>query len=191
MINTLIEYFEQHIELSDDEKLYLSKNIEVRKVPKNEMLLSEGKISKEFFFIFDGSIRLFYNKEGIEKTAFFYTEEMFVSSYESFTKQIPAKHSFQTIEDSIVAVFTFETAYDLLEKHPRFEFLARIMMEEELIIYQDILASFITLSAEERYIKLIESNSDFVQRVPQHQIATFLGVSPETLSRIRKRIASK
>ena len=66
-----------------------------------------------------------------------------------------------------------------------------MMMEEELIVCQEIIASFITQNAEKRYQKLVNENNNLIQRIPQYQLATYLGVTPETLSRIRKRIFSK
>lgn len=191
MITELIKYFEKHISLDTEEKGFLVEHIKIKKAKKNDLLLVEGQVSKAFYFILKGSVRLFYQKDASERTAFFYTEHMFVSSYESFTKQTPSKHNLQVIEDSVLAVIGYETALKLLEQFPKFEFLARVIMEEELIVYQDIISSFITLNAEERYLKLLSSNSDFLQRVPQHQIATYLGVTAETLSRIRKRLISK
>lgn len=190
MIDGLIKYFEQHILLDEKEKSFIKVNIPVKTVAKNHLLLSEGETSKDFYFIIKGSIRLFYKTDLEEKTAFFYFENMFVSSYESFTKQTPSKHSLQTIENSTIAVISFETAYKLLKLYPKFDFLARVMMEEELIVCQEIISSFITLNAEKRYIKLLEENSQLLQRVPQYHLATFLGITAETLSRIRKRITS-
>lgn len=190
MIDELIKYFEKYVELDNKETNFLQENLEIRKVKKNDLLLVEGDISREFYFVLEGCIRLFYNKDIVEKTAFFYVEKQFVSSYESFVRQIPAKHNFQAIEDSTLVVIEHDIAFKIVELFPKFEFLARIMMEEELIIYQDIIHSFITLTAEERYLKMLRSNSPVIQRVPQHQLATYLGVTAETLSRIRKRIST-
>ncbi len=191
MIDELIKYFESYVPLENQEKDFIRENIEVREVAKNAFLLREGEISTEFFFVFKGGIRLFYTNNTIEKTAFFYFENTFVSSYESFTKQQPAKHNLQAVEDSTVAVISFQVAYRIIELFPKFEFLARMMMEEELIVYQEIISSFVTLSVEERYIKMLKSNNQILNRIPQHQLATYLGVTAETLSRIRKRIISK
>lgn len=188
MINGLLHHFEQHIHLEEEEKKYIVENIPVRSFKKNHVLLATGETSKEFYFILKGAVRLYYKSEIEEKTAFFYFENMFVSSYESFTKQVPSKHYLETIEESFIAIISFETAYKLLELFPKFDFLARIMMEEELIVYQEIISSFVTQNAEERYLKLVKENNQLLQRIPQYQIATFLGVTPETLSRIRKRI---
>lgn len=190
MITSLITYLEQYTSLTTEEKDYLNENIPVISLNKGHYLLSEGEVSTAFYFILEGGVRLFYRSGIEEKTAFFYFENMFVSSYESFTKQTPSKHNVQCIEPSQVAVISFEIAYKLLERFPKFEFLARIIMEEELIVCQEIISSFVTLNAEKRYLHLVESKSPLLQRIPQYQLATFLGVTPETLSRIRKRIIS-
>jgi CRP-like cAMP-binding protein len=79
----------------------------------------------------------------------------------------------------------------LLEQIPKLELLARLVMEEELSIYQEIIASLITLSPQERYNKLIKKDPKLVQRIPQYYLATYLGITPESLSRIRKRIKEK
>lgn len=191
MIESLIAHFEKYVPFEDQERDAIRKIVQVRTVGKNEILLREGELSNEFYFIIKGCVRLYYDTDAEEKTAFFYVENMFVSSYESFTKQTPSKHNLQAIEESTLAVITTETAQQLLELSPKFQFLAMLMMEEELIVYQEIISSFITLNAEERYLELIKNKPDLAQRIPQHQLATFLGVTAETLSRIRKRISEK
>jgi CRP-like cAMP-binding protein len=191
MIDVLINYFEQYVSLTEAEKKVVRKEVAVKSFPKNVLLLREGAISRAFYFVIKGSVRLFYNTDLTEKTGFFYTENTFVSSYESFTKQVPARHNFQTMETSLLAVFTPENVQKLLSASSRFDLLARIMMEEELAVCQSIISSFVTLNAEQRYLQLLEEHPQLFQRIPQHQIATFIGVSAETLSRIRKRISTK
>lgn len=191
MINKLIDHLERSVALCEEEKEVIRREVIVQDIEKNQVLLAEGEVSRAFYFVIKGCIRLYYNVGIEEKTAFFYLEDMFVSSYESFTRQIPARHNFQAIEDSVLAVISIEVAAKLLEASPKFEFLARIMMEEELIVYQEIISSFVTLQPEQRYLRLLESFPELFQRIPLHQIATYIGVTPETLSRIRKRIGSK
>ncbi len=191
MLDLLITYFEQYITLDETEKAYLYKHVPVKTIEKNQTLLAQGATSTEFYFILKGAIRLYYQSEIEEKTAFFYFENMFVSSYESFTKQVPSKHNLQTSRQSTIAIVSYEVAHKLLDLFPKFDFLARVMMEQELIVCQDIISSFVTLNAEKRYLKLCETNHPLIQRIPQYQLATYLGIAPETLSRIRKRITLK
>lgn len=191
MIDALLSYFRQHISISEEEIISLQAHIPIQSFKKNAHLLHAGEVSTNFFFINKGLVHLYYEVEGIDKTAFFYPENSFVSAYESFTKQTPSRFSFQALEDTQVAVISLEAAQKILALHPKFDFIARVAMEEELINCQDIISSFITLNAEQRYKKLLLSNPSIAQRVPQYHLASYLGVSPETLSRIRNRIRSK
>ena len=135
-----------------------------------------------------GAVRLYYRVDGEEKSAFFYTENKFVSSFESFSKQIPSTQNFHCMEDCTLVEITAEAAFKLRQSNPKFSALAVMMMEEEMVIYQDIISYFVCLNAEQRYLKLLEANDVLFQRFPQHQIASFLGIKPETLSRIRKKL---
>lgn len=191
MINRLIERLQAQAPLSEAAKDYLRVHIPLRRYDKQALLLRQGEVSQEFYYIVRGTVRLYYTVGIEEKTAYFYTEDSFVSSYESFTQQRPSKHNLETIEASELAVISVGAAQELLSRFPSFEFLARVMMEEELAIYQDIIASFVTSSAEERYLHLMRERPELLQRIPQYHLATFLGVAPETLSRIRKRITAR
>lgn len=155
------------------------------------MILQEGDVSKAFYFMLSGCVRLFYSAEGEDRTAFFYTKEDFVTAFESYKYETPTNQNFECLEDTEVVCITRVVAKDILTKFPKFEFLARGMIEEELILYHDMVSSFVMLSPEQRYQKLLEKNTDLFQRIPQRQIATYLGIKPESLSRIKKRIAEK
>jgi CRP-like cAMP-binding protein len=122
---------------------------------------------------------------------FFYSEHQFITVYESFIKGLPSKFYIECLESTTLAVFSYENEMKLLEQIPKLELLARLVMEEELSIYQEIIASLITLSPQERYNKLIKKDPKLVQRIPQYYLATYLGITPESLSRIRKRIKEK
>lgn len=191
MIESLISYLNQYIGLNAEETQFLKERVPVKSSGKGAFLLKDGEVSREFFYLIKGCVRLFYWVDGEEKTAFFYTENSFVSSYQSYVKQQPANHNLQCLEDSIVAVFDHSVASELLAFSPKFELLARTMMEEELIVYQDIIASFVSNAPEERYQRLVATNPELVNRIPQYQLASFLGVRPESLSRIRKRLAAQ
>lgn len=191
MLTPLLEFFAHQIDLEQDEIEAIQSNIHVQSFKKGTFLLRRGEISTDFYFLIKGCVRLFYEVDGEDKTAFFYTENDFVSSYESFTKQLPAKHGLQCIEDSELAIISQESAQKLLAFSPKFDAIARMIMEEELIVCQAIISDFITLSPEQRYQRLIEKNAQLILRVPQQYLATYLGIQPESLSRIKKRLANK
>lgn len=190
-MDELIQIFRRYLDLTPDEISFLRNNSEVKSYSKNYTLLSEGQTSQAFYFVVKGCLRLYYISALEEKNAFFYTENMFVSSFLSFTKQAPSKHNIATIEKSTLVKFDLNSVEKFVNFSPKFGILAKIMMEEEMAIYQQIISSFVTKNAEGRYLDLTINHSELIQRIPQHYIATYLGVSPETLSRIRKRISKK
>jgi len=187
----LIESINTYILLNDSELLSLQNAVEKRTYKKNDVIFTEGKISREIYFVEKGCVRLFYNVDGNDKTAFFYTEGQFICAGESYTYNIPAIENYQVIEQTEIFVFTKKKAEKLLSEAPRLEVIARIATENELITCQKVIASFVTKSAEERYTDLLNTQGELFQRVPQQYIASFLGVSPETLSRIKRRVYKK
>lgn len=187
-MNPLVEYLSTQASLSKTEKQLVNQIVPIKQVDKGKHLLQIGQTSTAFFFLIKGCIRLYYRNSNNEKTAFFYLENNFVSSYQSYVHQTPAAHGLQAIESCKVAVIDLKVAQQLLESSTKFEFLARKIMEEELITYQNITANYVTLNAEERYQHLLKHHPQLIQRIPQMYLASYVGVAPETLSRIRKRI---
>ena len=190
-MHALLEQLKPYATLNDEELEMLQKAVEKRTFTKHEMIFSEGKVSDEIYFVTQGGVRLFYNVDGDEKTAFFYTEGQFICAGESYTYNIPAVENYQAIEQAELYVFTKSVIETLLSKIPKFEVIARVATENELITCQKLIASFVTKSAEARYLDLIQTQGELFQRVPQQYIASFLGVSPETLSRIKSRVHKK
>lgn len=190
-MNRLIESIKAYTSLNDDDLLLLQNAVEKRTYRKNDMIFTEGKISDEIYFVSKGCVRLFYNVEGNDRTAFFYTENKFICAGESYTYNLPAIENYQAMEQTEVFVFTKKKTEELLSKAPKIEIIARIATENELITCQKMIASFVIKSAEERYTDLLNTQGELFQRVPQQYIASFLGVSPETLSRIKARVFKK
>ncbi|WP_298481263.1 Crp/Fnr family transcriptional regulator [uncultured Maribacter sp.] len=187
IINTVNAY----ISLSEQEKKYLQDAITKKVFHKNEIIFSEGKVSNEIYFVNQGCVRLFYNVDGKDKTAFFYTTGQYICAGESFTFNIPATENYQAINQTEIFVLTKPKIEKLLQQVPKMEIIARIATENELITCQKLIACFITKSPEERYLDLLNTQGELFQQVPQQYIASYLGVSPETLSRIKKRILDK
>lgn len=191
MIFSFISYIEKLVKLNDHEVHALKASVPVKTFKKGTILLREGEISNESYFNIKGCVRNYVLVEGEEKTTFFYTENQFITSLKSFTKRQIAGHYFECVEDCVLALFSFETEQELLRRFPKFEHLSRILLEEELSVYQEMLTSYITTSPEHRYKNLLKTRPDLINRIPQYHLATYLGVTPESLSRIRKRIVEK
>ncbi|MGR3808901.1 Crp/Fnr family transcriptional regulator [Jiulongibacter sp. NS-SX5] len=190
-MQTLLNQLLPYTSLSKDESDYLQKCIQKKVYKKHEIIFSAGQVSKEIYFVTKGCVRLFYLVDGQDKTAFFYTEGQFICAGESYTFGTPAVENYEALENTELYSFSKEQIDRLLHFSPKFELIARIATENELICSQKIIASFVTKSAEQRYLDLLETQGELLQRVPQQYIATYLGVSPETLSRIKQRVFQK
>lgn len=191
MFDLFIQLIDQYTLLNQKEIDLLKDTVSIRSYKKNEILFAEGKVATSMYFVLQGWVRLFYNVNGNDKTAFFYTEGKFICAGESFAKQVPARENYQVLEDTVLVHFEKENIEKLLQYSSKFELISRLATEDELITYQKIVASFVTQSPEQRYRDLLNKNGVIFHKVPQQYIASFLGVSPETLSRIKKRVLTK
>lgn len=187
----LLMAIDPYITLQDEEISLLENAIVKKKYAKKENIFEAGKIARDIYFVCKGCVRLFYNVDGNDKTGFFYTEGQFICAGESFTFKVPAVENYQAIEDTELIIFKEAEVLQLTKKLPKIELIARIAVENELIKSQKVIASFITKSPLERYVELLNEEKELFQRVPQQYIASFLGVSPETLSRIKTRVIKK
>jgi CRP-like cAMP-binding protein len=188
MESIIVRYLSKYIELTDELEKVLSENLLVREYPKGAVLLKEGEICNECFFILKGLIRSYYIKEYEEVTADFYMEEQVVSP-SCYGSNIPSDLFLECLEDTVAFVGTPQMESDMYLNYPQLESMSRVMGEKIMSSYRDSFDVFKMSSPEERYLNLIKNNSDLIQRVPQYQIASFLGIKPESLSRIRKRIS--
>lgn len=191
MIEQFLVAIKAYANLSEEAAAYLADRLIVKRYKKGEVIFSEGGIARTIYFVLEGCVRLFYNVEGVYKTAFFYTEGKFICAGESYNLEVPAIENYQAIEDSVLVHFNKQLNKELMALFPVFSNIALIATENELITCQKLLASFVTKSPEERYKELLALNGALFLRVPQQYIASYLGVSPETLSRIKKRVAQK
>ena len=191
MKNQLIDYISQYVELTEKEIEEILSTISIKSYQAGDILLKEGMISKTSYFNLKGCVRLFYLIDGEEKTTFFYTENQFITSIRSFTENIPANHYLECVEECFLVLIPYETEKELLQKFPKLETFARILLEQELANYQDMLSTFIISNPEQRYLNLLQTNPDLLKRVPLYQLASYIGVKAESLSRIRNRIRKR
>lgn len=165
--------------------------ISIITLKKGDHLLHEAEISAKNYSIVSGCVRQYYLVDGEEKTTFFYTEGQSIFSPNSTSERIPAKYYLSCVEYTTLSVITFENQKEMYSRFPVLESLSRLSLQEELNNYQEMLATYITTNPEERYLNLLKFRPELLNRVPQYQLASYLGVTPESLSRIRKRILLK
>ncbi len=159
--------------------------------PRKTILCKPGRVASELYFVYKGSLRLFYETEGIERTLFFAFENQFTGPCRSFMLGEPNHQIFETLEKCELLVVKKQPFIDALDKFPRLALLRSMIAEENLFITESIVSFLLLNSPEERYINLINHNPEILKRVPQYQIASYLGISPISLSRIRKRLITR
>jgi CRP-like cAMP-binding protein len=191
MENELLHYISQFPALTDKEIKDIADNIPVQTFTKGTILLKEGDTADKCFFVLKGCVRQYHLVEDEEQTTAFFTEEQAVVSFASYSQQLPSKHYWSCVEDSVLVVGSLDYEQEMYRKFPKLAAITRALMEQDFGKTQEELVTFITSSPEERYRKLLADRPDLLGRVPQHQIASYLGVTPESLSRIRKRIFVK
>ena len=191
MDNKLLNYFQRIMPLSREEIEAIVETMTIHQYKKGTVLLKEGQISTEVFFVLEGCVRQFYIVDGEEKTNNFFTEEQWVVSINNFGQHIPSNHFLDCCMDSTLVVGDRAKEEDLYRQFPKLETISRKVMEKVFAGQQEIMASYTTDTPEQRYLKLLKSRPDLFQKIPQYQIASYVGVKPESLSRIRKRIAHK
>lgn len=174
--------------LTSDEVILIVDNANIRSFKKGTVLLREGQVAKECFFVLKGLVREYYLKDGEERSTNFYTEMQPVNSFTSHSRAKASRHFFVCAEDCVLTVGTDSLEQEMCRRIPRLESIIRQEVENNTGKIQDEMAKFITSTPEELYTDLVENRPELLNRVPQHQIASYLGVKPETLSRIRKRM---
>lgn len=191
MDDKLLKYFQRIMPLSQEEIEAIVETMTIKQFKKGTVLLKEGQISNETYFVLEGCVRQFYLVDGEEKTKNFFTDEQWVISMNSFSQQNPSNHYLDCCIDSKLVVGNREMEESLYKRFPKLETVSRKVMEKVFVEQQEIMSSYTTDTPEKRYLKLLKSRPDLFQKIPQYQIASYVGVKPESLSRIRKRLLQK
>lgn len=163
-----------------------------QEVPAKTLLLEEGKRSQQYIYIEKGCVRSFLNKDGDDKTVQFFFEQEGLASFESFINNIPSGVSIETIEPSILYFLPKKYALQLIDELSREPYFAQMVLQmfaQRQTHYMNEFVSFIRDTPEQRYQNLLKKKPKIVQRVPQHYIASYLGVSTVHLSRIKSKLA--
>ena len=190
MQDILFDFISKYISLTEDEKnAILSLDI-FRSVKKGTILLKEGQKSQDELFVLKGCIRKYYIVDGEEKTTAFFTEMEGLVPH-CVRDNAPSEYFISCIEDTILTVTNPNMGVEVNTKFPKFQIMCGILSEELLAKQQINFDEFKISSPEQRYLNLLQSRPDLFQRVPQHQLASYLGIKPQSLSRMRARLIEK
>jgi hypothetical protein len=190
MQDILFDFIAKYISITDDEKnAILSLNL-FRSIKKGTILLKEGQKSNDEYFILKGCLRKYYIIDGVEKTTDFFTE-MDAYTPHCVKNKSMSEYFICSAEETLLTVTNPDMGADINTKFPKFEIMCRLLAEELLAKQQVNFDEFKTSSPEQRYISLFQKRPDLIQRVPQHQLASYLGIKPQSLSRLRARIIKK
>jgi len=188
MENHIAQYLSKYVDITEDLEEALSGLRLVREYSKGTVLLKEGELCNECYFIIKGLIRSYYIKEIDEITTDFFMEEQVVSP-SCYGTKIPSKLYLECLEETVAFVGTPEMESEVYLKYPQLVSMNQVIGDKIMSNYRDTFDAFKMSSPEERYLALVKHNPELIQRAPQYQIASYLGIKPESLSRIRKRIS--
>ena len=181
---TILPFTNEELQLVD---IYF----EIKNLKKKELLLKDGKICNFICFIAAGTIRHFHIKDGVEKTCDISFENSWVTDFKSFTNYTPCIMNLQAMEKTTLFIITKENLFKLYAACSKYESFGRLMAEQVAQRATEIAMSLSSEKPEERFVNLIKKQPDLFQRISQKYIANFLGITPESLSRIRNRIFTK
>lgn len=187
MEKEIIKFMSRYLDLTDEEKNIILELDLATSYKKGTILLKEGEYSDKGYFVMKGIVRYYYMEEDVEKTTDFFTEGD-VFEPPCVSEKSPSKLYVSCIEDCILSGSTYELGNDIMEQFPRFEKICRLVAENSFKKNQQALYNFKLLTPEKRYEQLSKDRPDLIQRIPQYLIASYLGIKPESLSRIRKRM---
>jgi CRP-like cAMP-binding protein len=186
MKHILFKYMSRFTTLPAEEQHAIVEKLVIEQYQRGTTLLRQGEAPDRCYFILKGCIRQYsVDETGKETTSSFYTEEQAIAIFNT-----ESAYSFTCLEDCIVVVGDLQSESDAYSQYPQLEKMTRKMIEESLSETQNEWAQFIASSPEERYKALLKKRPSLIDRVPQHQLASYLGITPESLSRIKKRLAN-
>lgn len=186
----VIAFVSQFVALDDVDRQLIRKLTRIERYPRGTLLLAAGDVARESWLVIQGCVRAFQQEHGDDRTLAFHTEFHPIIAPTHGT-DAPSPVAFECLEDIVASAATPEEEARGFAEHPRFESVCRVMGEALMANLQKTHIELLTRTAEQRYLDLVDRRPDLLQRVPQYHIATFLGIQPETLSRIRRRLTRR
>jgi CRP-like cAMP-binding protein len=190
-MDLLIQKIKELISISEKDVAIIEKLLHRKFFKKGEHLLSAGEVCRYIIFIESGLVRYYIDKDGTEQTHYFNQEGEFVCDYPSFLPQSPSNDSIQALEDTVIYQINAEGIQQFYREVTNGEKFGRVALEYVFVNIINQLVSLYTDSPDNRYLKFLSNYPQLVQRIPQYYIASYVGVKAPSLSRIRKRLASR
>jgi CRP-like cAMP-binding protein len=188
MYEQILNRLAQFITLDETEQAVFVSKLVVKRYKRKELILREGQVCKHAYFINEGCLRYFYTVKGQENTAQFFFENGWYTDYHSFLTGKPSKQNIEALEPTEVVLLAATDLQQLYSDIPKFERFGRLIAENAFLGLRQRSELLENQSAEERYLSLMQERPKVFERIPQHYIASYLGIKPPSLSRIRKRI---
>ena len=188
----LISSVEKHIHLTDDEKELFIHYLEPRSVGRRTLLAKEGDVCKHSIFVVDGALKSFVvDKQSAEHVVSFALSGWWIADMNSLINQKPGVLHIESLAESQLLLLSKQKQEQLYDRIPKFERFFRIITENALVASQQRIINNLALSAEERYVSFMEKYPFVLECAPLHTIASYLGMTPEFLSKIRRRISMR
>jgi len=191
MDNKLLNHFSKFKPLSNEEIEAIDETMRYQQYGRGTVLLKEAQVSNDTYFVLEGIVRQYYLIDGIEKTSDFFSDEQWVISLNHINPNNPSPYYLECCTDCSLLVGNSQKGEGLYKKFPNLETISRKLMESVFTEQQEKIEAFTINTPTLRYQNLLKSRPDLFQRIPQYQIASYIGVTPESLSRIRKRISKQ
>jgi CRP-like cAMP-binding protein len=189
---TILSAIQRHVTLTDDETAFFTSLLLPQRVRQGEMIEREGEPTRCFIFVNAGCLMTYFtDKEDVDHVIQFATTGWWTGDLHSFTKQIPSIYTTKGLADSEVWLLPKASMEQLLERVPRFERYFRIIFQNSLITQQHRIIQSYSATVDERYLQFREKYPSLEQYVPQKYIASYLGITPEFLSKVRRRLMEK
>ncbi len=188
-MDELRHYLNQLVPMNDEDWIFFSSKLEKHHVGKKQTLVEVGQVENQLSFIEKGTVRLYFPQEENDVTFGFCFENQFVCAYDSFITQTVCSYRVETLNETVLWSLTYEDLQEVYSNTISGNKLGRIIGENLYLIKSRREQSFLNETAEERYLKLFKERPNVIKEIPLKYIASYIGVTPQALSRIRKRIS--
>lgn len=188
----ILNNIKRYIALDEADEKQFASIVKTTRVKRRQFIVQPNFVCTHQSYVVKGAFRSYFvNDSGVEHTIQFAIEDWFISDFNSYVTQCPASLFVEALEDSVINQITHQDVESLCDTNPKFERFFRLVAQKSFVFSQKRVLSNLGKTAEERYVEFFNLYPSIVQRVPQYALASYLGMSPEFLSKIRKRLASK